>query len=67
MTVPYCPLMQASIYQMSTNPHDKSKEKLDALKSLRECHSNCAWFCPGEKVCAIKLIAMQLIKVEEKK
>ena len=33
-----------------------------------ECEkARCTLWCPGEKVCAIKLIAMQLIKVEEKK
>lgn len=32
-----------------------------------ECNKNCAWWCAGEKECAIKVLVLQLIKMEEKK
>ena len=26
----------------------------------------CMWYCPGDKECCVKVIAIQLIKLEEK-
>ena len=25
----------------------------------------CAWYCPGEKVCSVKLVGMELIRCNE--
>ena len=33
--------------------------------SKDSCNTNCAWYCPGEKCCSIKLIAMELMKSRE--
>lgn len=35
------------------------------LSSTNNC-SECEWWCAGEKECAVKVIALQLIKLEEK-
>lgn len=33
-----------------------------------ECYKDlCPWWCPGEKECSVKVIAMELIKNNEKR
>ena len=38
----------------------------DCLLNSDCIKKECAWWCPGENCCAIKLIALQMIKLEEK-
>lgn len=41
-------------------------ETTDGASVVEECREEgCAWYCVGEKCCAIKLIAIQTIKIEE--
>ena len=40
--------------------------RLDKGSGFFECKKvDCAWWCPGEKVCAVKLIAMELMRQKE--
>lgn len=53
-----CPIMTAGALSDSVSNYQES---------IIECkENNCALFCPGEKVCSLKSISMELIKVNEK-
>jgi hypothetical protein len=35
------------------------------LREDKLCNEECAWFCVGDKMCAVKVIAVELIKEVE--
>ena len=47
----YCPITKSNV----------------VCNSDEDTHTKrCAWYCAGEEACALKVIALQLIKLEEK-
>lgn len=51
-----CPLMMSACVS--------SGNKLVDIKAVACGKDDCAWWCPGEECCGVKLIGLELIKLK---